>query len=373
LGGLARAEPGSRLLSGVPGAQWWPRRRLAALRKVRILIESTGHQPGVPANQGIVNMTKIALEMRKVALSLAILSTILLPVFYAAPAHAQNLNQHSWVSHGGSDANNCHSGSPCQTFQHALTQTMDGGEVSCLDSGSFYYFTVTTSVIIDCTGAVATANSDFGGTLCSSVIVINAPGKVVTLRGLNLTGFDLGGCSNTNGVLIQAATAVYIEDCVIENFTQKGIADVRTTGFTKLAIKNTIVRNNASAGIVVAAAPKNSVVLQNVHSVGNGYGIGVATGNNVVIDGSVMSENGIAGIEADPGAQVFVDNTKISHNVSYGIYALGAVALANSDISFNTWSISGSTMSYGNNRFFGNGGGTAPTPVGATSADFGQQ
>jgi hypothetical protein len=30
-------------------------------------------------------------------------------------------------------------------------------------------------------------------------------------------------------------------------------------------------------------------------------------------------------------------------------------------------------MSYGNNRFFGNGGGTAPTPVGATSADFGQQ
>ena len=47
--------------------------------------------------------------------------------------------------------------------------------------------------------------------------------------------------------------------------------------------------------------------------------IGVlATGNNVLISRSVTTENGIAGIEADPGAQVFVDNTEISHNVSYG-------------------------------------------------------
>jgi hypothetical protein len=51
---------------------------------------------------------------------------------------------------------------------------------------------------------------------------------------------------------------------VIENFTQKGILDVRTAGATKLAIKNTSVRNNTSPGIVVASAPKNSVVLENV-------------------------------------------------------------------------------------------------------------
>jgi hypothetical protein len=98
-----------------------------------------------------------------------------------------------------------------------------------------------------------------------------------------------------------------------------------------------------------------------------------STGNNVVISRSVISGNQIAGIEVDPGAQVFVDNTEISHNVSYGIFALGTVALANSDIAFNTSSISGSTMSYGNNRLFGNGGGTAPTPVGSSSTDFGQQ
>jgi hypothetical protein len=49
-----------------------------------------------------------------------------------------------------------------------------------------------------------------------------------------------------------------------------------------------------------------------------------------------MSENSIAGIEADPGAQVVVNNTEISYNASFGVQALGTVALSNSDISFNT-------------------------------------
>jgi hypothetical protein len=87
-----------------------------------------------------------------------------------------------------------------------------------------------------------------------------------------------------------------------------------------------------------------------------------------------MSENSVAGIEADSGAYVSVEGTKISHNGSYGIQALGGnVAIANSDIDFNTSPISGSTISYGNNRLFGNGPGTAPTPAGGTSTDFGQQ
>jgi hypothetical protein len=304
-------------------------------------------------------MRKLALEIRKLALSLAVLAGILLPALYAAPAHAQN---DLWVSHSGSDNNSCSSISPCASFARALSLVGDGGgAVSCLDPGNFFVFTVTISVTIDCSGMVARPNGDIGA--CANEIVINAPGKVVTLRGLNVTGFSNFFCNNSNGILIQAATAVYIEDCVVENFPQRGILDTRTTGLTKLAIKNTIVRNNGSAGIVAAAAPRNSVVLENVHSVGNAYGIAVATGNNVVISRSVMSENAIAGIEADPGAQVYVENTKISHNVGYGIYALGTVTLANSDISFNTSSISGTTMSYGNNRLSGNGGGDAPTLI----------
>jgi hypothetical protein len=329
-----------------------------------------GPQQASGQPNGFTNMHKIRPNIRKIALSLAVLGAILLPALYAAPAHAFPANDHSWVSHDGSDGNPCIAASPCQSLNYAVSKTFDGGEVSCIDSGSYdsgsTQFTITTTVIIDCAGTVASTS----GAACTNGILINAPGKVVTLRGLSVT--NPAACTS-NGILIQAATAVYIEDCVIEKFGQTGILDIRTTGLTKLAIKNTTVRNNGSAGIVVAAAPKNSVVLENVHSVGNTYGIAVAIGNNVVINRSVMSENGIAGIEADSGAEVFVDNTEISHNVSYGIYALGTVMLANSDIVFNTSSISGSTTSYGNNRLAGNGGGTPPTPAGGTSTDFGQQ
>jgi hypothetical protein len=310
-----------------------------------------------------MDMKKIGPEIKTLVRSLAILSALLVAGLHAAPAHA--INFHSWVSHNGSDANACNTDSPCRSFSRALTQTNDGGEIGCLDSGSFLdvgspdAFTITISVTINCSGTVAIPNPDIAVICSNPSILINAPGKVVTLRGLNLSG----GCQS-DGIFVEAAMAVFIEDCVIENFSDKGVVDTRTTGLTKLAIKNTIVRNNLSAGIVVAAAPKNSVVLENVQSVGNTYGIGVATGNNVIINRSVMSENAIAGIEADSGAQVIVDNTEISHNVNYGILASGTVTLANSDISFNTSSISGTIMSYGNNRIFGNGGGTAPTLIG---------
>jgi hypothetical protein len=295
--------------------------------------------------------------MRKIGLSLAVLSAILLPALWAAPAYAQV--PHTWVSHNGDDANTCTLGSPCQTFTFALAVTANGGQISCLDSGDFGEFTITINVTIECTGTVATPSFQ----ACTNKVTVNAPGAVVNLRGLIVSPGTNPGCA-TNGIVIQAAESVYIEDCVIENFPQKGILDTRVTGLTKLVIKNTIVRANGSAGIVAGAAPKNSVVLENVHSVGNHYGIAVATGNNVVISRSVMSENSIAGIEADPGATVFVDNTEISHNVSYGVFALGTVTLANSDIVFNTSSINGLTFSYGNNRLFGNGAGDAPTLIG---------
>jgi hypothetical protein len=322
-------------------------------------------------------MSKLAREIRRLATPLVVLAAILLPALDTAQGQVPVL-LHSWVSHNGSDGNTCDSSAPCATFARALSKTAVGGEVSCLDSGGFVEFTVQFSVTIDCTGVVGTPSADYySGHTCDSKIVINAPGSVVNLRGLNvtITKIPLGLPSSCapGGILIQAATAVHIEDCVIENLPQTGILDVRTTGLTRLAIKNTIVHNIGGAGIVVAASAKNSAVLENVHSVGNTYGIAVAAGNNVVISRSVMSENSVAGIEADPGAYVYVENTKISQNASYGIYAVGTVGLANSDIAFNASSIFGTTMSYGNNRLFENGPGTAPTPVGATSTDFGQQ
>jgi hypothetical protein len=308
--------------------------------------------------------------MRKIALLMAVFGATALLQLYAAPAYA--LSNRTFVSHGGTNNTACSESLPCLTFGQALAQTSDGGEIKCLDAG--YYgdsFHITISVTIDCKGA----DSSVYNTNTGDGIDINAPGKIVILRGLVISTTGNGAGSDI-GVDIEAAATVYIEDCVVQGF-YRGVNDVRITGLTQLFVKNTVVRNNHfynnSPGILLAAAPKNSAVLENVQLLGNGYGVAVATGNNVVISRSVISGNEIAGIEADPGAQVMVDNTEISHNKSYGIFALGTVALANTEIAFNTSSISGTTMSYGNNRLFGNGGGTAPTPVGPTSTDFGQQ
>jgi hypothetical protein len=307
-------------------------------------------------------MMKIAFEIRRLALSLAVLAALLLPALHGAPAYAQPF-VHTWVSHNGNDGNDCVITAPCATIGQALANTQDGGQVSCLDSGIFGLFNVSISVNIDCSGTVAAVTFS-AAFICARHIIINAPGKVVALRGLDVTGaVGASLCSTSDGIDIQAAAAVDIEDCVIESFPRTGILDERTSGLTKLVIKNTTVRNNAGAGIVAGAAPKSLVVLENVQSVGNSFGTAVATGNNVVISRSVMSENSIAGIEADPGANVIVENTKISHNATYGILAQGTVTLANSDISFNSTSISGSTLSYGNNRIFDNGAGTAPTLI----------
>jgi hypothetical protein len=312
--------------------------------------------------------------MRRIALLIAAFVATSLLQLYSAPAYAVTFTR-TWVSHNGSDGNPCSQTLPCQTLGAALSSTSAGGEVDCLDSGDFSSAatTITMSVTIDCHGMVAAVfNSSTG-----DGIAINAPGSIVTLRGLTLNAMNTAGAGTNTGVRILAAATVHIEDCAITEF-KKGIADLRTTGLTKLFVKNTVVRSNNvnsnATGIVLAAAPKNSVVIENVQMLDNdGYGVAVATGNNAVISRSVISGNGIAGIEADPGATVIVDNTEITHNASYGIYALGTVSLANSDISFNTSSIFGATTSYGNNRLLGNGGGTAPTPAGGASTDFGQQ
>ncbi len=127
-----------------------------------------------------------------------------------------------------------------------------------------------------------------------------------------------------------------------------------------------------SGNISSAAGAASGAVIENVSSAENGFGIAVATGNNVVISRSVMSANVTAGIEADSGGQVMVDNTEISHN-GIGVQPGGTIELANSDIVFNSTGISGATTSFGNNKIFGNTNpGTAPS-VGAASSDHGQQ
>jgi hypothetical protein len=299
--------------------------------------------------------------MRKLVLWIAILGTTLLPVLYSAPAQAQATR--TWVSGVGDDANPCSRTAPCKTFAGAISKTAPGGEINCLDPGGFGALTITKSITIDC-------HEVFASVLVSGTngITINAAGGSVTLRNLNFNGIGAG----LSGINILAAAKVYIEDVMIMNFTQNGINDARTSGNTKLFVRNTITRNNTSVGIRAVATNPNSVVLENVHSVGNAFGIAAGNGNFVTVSRSIASGNSNAGIEADAGGIQFVNNTEISSNGT-GVQAAGIIQLANSDILFNSTAITGATTSFGNNRIFGNAAaGTTPS-LGAVSNDHGQQ
>jgi hypothetical protein len=304
--------------------------------------------------------------MRRIVL-LALTIGLLFPLLASAPAHAQATR--TWISGVGDDVNPCSRTAPCKTFAGAISKTAANGEIDCLDPGGFGGITITKGITLNCVGTL-------GSILVAGTngVTINAGvNDIVVLRGLQIIGLSPTSPAGLVGVKILQAKTVSIEDCVITQFSQQGISDARTGGGTKLLIRNTVVSHNVSTGISLGAASVNSVEIESSSSINNQFGIGVATGSNVVVKRSVLSDNG-TGVEADSGATVTVDDSAISGNGT-GVQATsGNIRLSNSDINFNTINgMTGSPISYGNNRVSGNAGTTGTTAAGTATSDLGQQ
>src|SRR5258708_4823019 len=190
--------------------------------------------------------------MRRIALFT--LLGFLAPVVLSAPANAQATR--TWVSGVGDDNNTsfgCSRSAPCKTFAAAISQTDTNGEINCIDPGGFGSLTINKSITIDCSGT-------FGGIVVAGAngITINLtatpdPLKSVVLRGLNINGAGNAGQAGLKGVSILSASLVTLDNVVISNFAQQGVADLRTAP-GRLFIRNSIIRNNAGVGIVVAGA-----------------------------------------------------------------------------------------------------------------------
>jgi hypothetical protein len=280
--------------------------------------------------------------MRRIVL-LALAIGLLAPLLAAAPARAQATR--TWVSGTGDDVNPCSRTAPCKTFAGAISKTAVAGEINCLDAGGFGTITITKSITLNCTAVLGSILN--AGT--NGVNINAATTDIVVLRGLQMNGSGTG----LVGVNIVSAATVSIENCVITQNTQQGVKDARTAGGTKLFIRDTVISHNGSTGIGLGAANPNNVEIDNTSSINNLLGIAAATGNNALVRRSVLSGNKTAGVEADGGASVHVDNSAISGNVT-GIDAGGIIRLSNSDVSFNTVGLSGMVITYGNNRLFGN-------------------
>jgi hypothetical protein len=309
--------------------------------------------------------------MRRIAL-FTLLAGFLAPVLMSAPAHAQA--SRTWVSGNGDDMIGvCSRSQPCKTFAAAISVTDTNGEINCLDPGGYGTLTITKSITIDCTGTLGSILSSGVNSITINLNTTPDPLKSVVLRGLSLNGTGGGARAGLEGVGILSAAVVTLEDVVIMNHTQQGVADTRTTP-GKLFIKNSMIRNNAGVGIAVGATGGTSVAsIENTHSLNNLYGFAMTSGNQAKITRSLFSGNSTAGIEADGGAQVGVEHSTVNFNGT-GLQAFGTMWVGDTEVAFNQTGSSGTpVISFGNNRFYAN---TNPIPgvsVGPASTDHGQQ
>jgi hypothetical protein len=305
--------------------------------------------------------------MRKFAeLTTAVLAAIaLLALMPAGTAQAQT-TMTSYIASTGDDGNACSHSAPCLSFARAISAAFGGGEVRCVDQiafgNSLPAVTITKSITIDCRGIYGAADRTGGDT----GFIINGAGINVTLRGLNISGDDLGnGLGGANiGINIQRAASVHIEDCTIRGFTanaSQGIRIAPTAGFTTVTITDTVLNNNG-LGIFALGAQGLLVNLRHVEMYNNAFGGFRASGANggvfVNIVDSTANANGTNGFVATGGPVVMdIQRSNASLNQQSGILADGAgtkITIGASTVTANGTGFAltngGTIVSYGDNR-----------------------
>jgi hypothetical protein len=280
--------------------------------------------------------------------SLALAALFAGAVGFATPASAQATR--TWVSGVGDDANPCSRTAPCKTFAGSISKTAAGGEINCLDQGSFGAVTITKSISLICEGVVS-------GVLVSgtNAIVINGTGISVLLSGFDINGIGTG----LNGVRFLNGSSLHVRNSTIRGFNGASgfgisFAPTDTAGAT-LVVDNVTLENNgatsgATGGILIqpAASVPATVLVSNARVTDNNRG-GVridasAAGSSVkaTISDSQITDNqiGLYARSAAGGGTVNVTlvNSVVSGNSSSGILsedALTTVTASNTLVTQN--------------------------------------
>jgi hypothetical protein len=269
----------------------------------------------------------------------------------------------------GNDANTCTQAAPCLTFQRALTQTVNFGSITCLNTGQYSSstLTITQSVTIDChDGNSGRMDLSSSGTIA---ININASSAVhVTLRHLSLVG-----TSGSSGVVTTGfppGSSLVIQESYIEGFGGAGFGVSFTptgSGRSSLSMSNTSLSGNGVA--VFVAPPSGQIASVLFVSCGMGgsttdgldlAGAGVTAG---VMRGCTLANNNGNGFVGSSAGGVFftIEESTFSANLGVGIETNSASA--NVDVAASTIggngtgikSLSGSLTSFGDNHISANG------------------
>ena len=286
---------------------------------------------------------------------------------------AQAQATRTWVSGLGDDANPCSRTAPCKTFAGAYSRTAVGGEIDVLDPGGFGAVTISKSLSIEAEGTIA--GVVVAGT--NGIVVNTQIGDTVTLRGLTIEGIGQG----LNGITFIGGGTLNVENCTINDFTQKGINFAPTVaGTSHLFVDNTKVRNNNNAanGGGILVAPTGAGVLadasiENTQLTHNLFGINALDNSTVNVKNSTAAANQFNGFSAVSNAggaalmfidQGFANGNGLSgvraHNPAAKVWVTG-VSLANNVNGFLLEG-GGHINSFSNNHNNGNGSPDQNTP-----------
>lgn len=288
-------------------------------------------------------------------------------VAFSTPAFSQATR--TWVSGVGDDVNPCSRTAPCKTFAGAISKTLAGGEINCLDPSGFGAITITKSITIDCTGTLGSIlNSGTTGVMINDSTSASPNSIDVILRGIAING--AGSLAGINGVRFFSGRSLVLQDVLIQN--QKGGNGIliEPGGTSKFEADNVTVTGGAG-GIRLQPRGATGVlraVLRNVRSENNSAaglrmdssGNGGTLGTVALIDRSSFSGNADGIIISTVGGTqsiAMITDTLIAANSNVGLSATGVSArmrVANSSITSNGTGIvigtNGVINSYGDNR-----------------------
>ena len=289
----------------------------------------------------------------------------------ALPVHAQATR--TWVSGVGDDVNPCSRTAPCKTFAGAISKTLGGGEINCLDPGGFGAVTITKSITIDCTGTFGSVlNSATTGLLVNDSATATPNTVEVILRGLSVDG--AGTSPGINGIRFISGRSLVLEDIIVQNENGGNGISIQPAGNAEFYAEDVTVTDGAT-GILVQPTGANGTVrgvLRNVRAQNNSNaGLQVNTAGNtgqgitLLISKSSLTgnANGLSvNAPAGPTAVlVMVTDSDIAHNITTGISASGSNAIIRVGRSAITGNITGISISnsaivntYGTNQLDGN-------------------
>lgn len=268
----------------------------------------------------------------------------LVGIFFAFASLADAQATRTWVSSAGSDTNPCSRTAPCKSFAAAIVLTAVGGEINCLDANAeMGALQVEKSITIDCEDTEGTFRA-----LTANGININITDPADTAKNVRLRGLTINGVgTGTNGIRVQSANKLTLEEVFIDGFTLHGISVETTSGAFNLVVKNSTVSNNGSNGIntALSGAATATVFVTGSVIAANSVGFNQNSATTGIVQNSIVTWN-TTGLQANSATSILaVKGCQITHNgTGVSATASAIVRIGTNTITSNTTGLSGTNI-----------------------------